>query len=679
MRQENIKIKHQWVTSVKKILPMINILHNLPPGENVEPLVSLVSHLLKHKGERGTIRILKEYRLAFQQFALKQSVTNIPFCKTDRYGLPRKLSFLRPDLKDGNSIRYSLSVLRLIEEFRCKPEYLVDTIISNSNAKHEVLSEILEYIRGKPRILKVLPKEIGDPRLVLSNKAGPNGPASITCLQDLAALRQPGNETLYTYINNFIKDNVIKVDMDKYESPSGEWKHSKLVLLSDKACKTRVIAIADWWSNVCLSGLHDAFMKGLRRIPSDVTYFQDKIPTFVKKLGSGLYSSDMTAFTDRFPIELEIAVIEAKYGYDVGQMWKHIVTDREFYHKNGSVRYQCGNPMGLLSSWAVSTFTHHVVKAWCAHKCGIKYYKNYLILGDDTLDSDRSVYTKYIQTIKNLGVSISTSKCTLSNSGYAEFAKRLFTPEGEVTGLPVHLLDGMKSNPEQVLELVRICRSRGYQDSFLRPALENLLSKKYIRNSKTVADILSLPESLTGLPPLLEGKDSSVAISNILNGTPMYQEALLKIARSYLFWKMAGKLQISPPPKHISPMEIDNNHPLVFALNERVDLYLPAEAFCDDTWEEDEYYIYNQWMEGKYDYLVNIPSIDTYKYYNRGHRITKCKFDVAKLVISLGNGDCNIPLTPRTVYTNQDLYDIALESITPKRNHRVAVTTSFTK
>jgi hypothetical protein len=208
----------------------------------------------------------------------------------------------------------------------------------------------------------------------------------------------------------------------------------------------------------------------------------------------------MTAFTDRFPREIEVEVIKAAYGAELGEVWTTIISHREFYHENGSVRYKVGNPMGLLSSWAVSTFTHHVVKAWCAQECGIKDFKKYkyLILGDDTLDSRRDVYELYIQTIKDLGVSISTSKCTQSEKGYAEFAKRLFSPEGEVTGLPVHLLNGLKSQPEQVLELVRICRSRGYEDNVLCPALESLLSKKLISEPKMVADILCLPETITG-------------------------------------------------------------------------------------------------------------------------------------------------------------------------------------
>lgn len=681
MTIKNQKNESQWVVSVRKLLPVINYLHLKDPYDNVDEFCHIILHLLKNKGEDRSIQILKEYRLAVQQFALRQTVTNIPFCKTDKDGIPKAIRFLKPDRNIRIQVMYTMSALRLIEEFRCKPKYLVSTITADSDAKQDLLNEITAYIRGNPRILKVLPKELMEPRLVLSNKAGPNGPASITSLQDLAALRLPGNEELYEEVREFIKDNLLKVDVDKYESPSGEFINSKLVLLSDKACKTRVIAIADWWSNVCLSGIHDTFMKALRRLPNDVTYFQDNIPTLVKGLGDCLYSSDMTAFTDRFPVELEVEVINAAYGAKIGKMWKTIVSHREFYHEKGSVRYKVGNPMGLLSSWAVSTFTHHVVKTWCAHKCGIRNFKSYkyLILGDDTLDSRKDVYEKYIQTIKDLGVSISTSKCTQSEHGFAEFAKRLFKPEGEVTGLPVHLLCGLKSNPEQVLELVRICRSRGYEDSVLGPALEVLLSKGFISEPKMVADILSLPETISNAPPLFKEGNTSKWTSTLFEYGETYQEKILAIARKHLFWKLTEKLQVSQGPKHISPVVIDNNHPLVFALNERIDLYLPADAYCDETWEEDEYYIYDRWMEGDYQHLCNIPSVDTYKYYNRGHKLTKCNFDVAKLVLRIANGNCNIPLTFRKKYTNENLYDIALESITPKRDHLVAVVTSFTK
>jgi hypothetical protein len=61
-------------------------------------------------------------------------------------------------------------------------------------------------------------------------------------------------------------------------------------------------------------------MTALRKLPSDVTYIQSDIPKLVKDLGSNLYSSDMTAFTDRFPRKLEVELVKAAYGADISRL-----------------------------------------------------------------------------------------------------------------------------------------------------------------------------------------------------------------------------------------------------------------------------------------------------------------------------------------------------------------------
>lgn len=247
MTTKNKKIENQWVAQVKRLLPAINILHMEDSSKNVRLFCLLVSHLLKNKGERRAIDLLKAYRLSAVQFSLRQTVTNIPFCKTDRDGFPKAIRFLKPDRNSRLSVMYTMSVLRLIEEFRCKPDYSVCTITAESSAKVDVLSDISDYIRSRPWLFRLLPKQLGEPRLVLSNKAGPNGPASITCLKDLTALRASEDKTLYTTLRDYIKDVIPKVDMDKYkDSTESGLIHSKLVFLQDKACKTRVVAIADW-------------------------------------------------------------------------------------------------------------------------------------------------------------------------------------------------------------------------------------------------------------------------------------------------------------------------------------------------------------------------------------------------------------------------------------------------
>jgi len=650
-RKYNIN-NHGWLVQINGLLPMVNKLHNLQSDKNVDKFKSLVFSLLYNKGEKYTIERLKSFRLALQQFALKQAITPIPFCKTDKDGFPKALRFLKPDLNDVYNVRYSFSVMRIIESFRCKPDYSVSTITNKFSGSEELVNEISNYIHKWP-IAKAMPK-LGHSRLILSNRAGPNGPSTISCLKDLVALklREP---TVFTAVSIMLGKYFPYINMTDYKIPKspGNKLTGKLVLLSDKACKTRVIAIADWWSNVALSNIHDAAMETLTRLPGDVTYRQNQIPRLVKNLGDDLYSSDMTAFTDRFPRKLEIALLTAAYGPKISKLWELITTYRKFHHPKGEVVYEVGNPMGVLSSWPVSTLTHHAVKQWCAHKCGKTKYK-YLILGDDTLDTCEKVYNKYIKTINALGVSISHAKSTKSRIGNTEFAKRLFINHVEVTGLPVHLLANAHIYPEQILEFVKIARERGYEDKFLGPSLNLYLNSHNQR--KMILDMLSLPESILGMPPLMEVTPGSWA-EQLFSFKQEDQDAIVTISRNYVFWNKATDLNM------ISDLEIvntgkllDGTHPLAQALVIQLDAYLSHKG-------EGEYSIYDSWMQGDYREMVNLPSQDTYKYFNRGHKDTRSKYEVLQAVLQVANGNCNISLTKVTKLSNFELYNLAITGI----------------
>jgi hypothetical protein len=616
------------------------MLHGMHPHRNVDRFTQLVSHLVKHHGNRQAMEKLKAFRLLLQQYSLGLTVKPIPFCKTDGDGFPKVINFLKPKLDDVYEIRYAMSVFRIIESFRSKPEYNISTITDPSTADESLIEEISDYIRSWDK-LRLIP-ELAFSQPVMSNRAGPNGPASINAIKDLTALRS--EPELLNSIKEMMKETSPFTDMDSYESLPGDFKSSKLVLLSDKACKTRVIAIADWWSNTSLQSIHASMMRALSKLPSDVTYRQSDIPKLVKGLGTNLYSSDMTAFTDRFPRKLEVSLLSAAYGDTTGRLWEQIVSNRTFHHPKGGVKYSCGNPMGLLSSWPVSTLCHHAVKQWCADKIGLKSYK-YLILGDDTLDSSKEVYELYTDTIRKLGVSISLSKCTSSEDGSAEFAKRHFRNHVEVTGLPVHLLESVQDKPEQFIELVRISRERGYEDEILGPSLDLLLSNH--KNGKMVADMLSLPEQVLGMPPLLEVKPDTWA--DKLSTLPEEcLESNLTIARNYVFWTTTIGVNKPNTPKKVDQVAVDCTHPLAVALSGMQMRYIPLG--------EDPYSIYHGWIKGDYREMANVPNIDTYRYYNKGHYATKCKYDVLRALLALANGDSNIPLHKPTKLSNFALY-----------------------
>jgi len=707
----NSIISTQWINLIISLLPVVNTIHGKPEKAHVESFCRLVLNLVINKGKSTAITMLKSYRVAIQQYVLFQHVGELPFHKVDRDGIPICIKWVKPDRTQRESVMYSLSILRIIESFTCEPSYDVSTITDPSTADPMLITEICNYIDSSPKILKVLPKELKGPEIVLSNKAGPNGPASISALDDLVALQQELPSVL-----NLIEERLTRYGSDilpsdyleSLETKVGEkvYLHSKTVFLSDKACKTRVIAIADWWSNMALSNLHAGFMLGLKRLMSDATYHQDKLGDLVKNLGSSLYSSDMTAFTDRFPLQVERKVVEAAYGTQEAHEWETIITGRNFYHwKTGPVAYKVGNPMGILSSWSVSSFTHHVVKSWCAAQVGIEYSK-YLILGDDTIDTDRRVYDIYTDTIRKLGVSINGAKCTVSEQGYAEFAKRLFTPEGEVTGLPVHLLEGLDRKPEQFIELLRLCRLRGYKDENLCPAFLALLADR--NDGQLIACILSLPEALLGFKPLFTSKQlkeykfryapskrgniirelcSSTLLETSNDSLTQLDElcsnrseddlrAILLWARDYSFWKMANALIKESKAKKAAGVEICNNHPLWGTLYNKAESFMTDEAWEDHTSDgevvyldkPDPYYIHKQWLSGNYREMAVIPSISPYKYYSKAHYETKCKFDVLTVVVKLLRGNCNIPLYKPIKLSDKSLFKLALYRILPNKD-----------
>uniref|UniRef100_A0A2V0RK13 RdRp n=1 Tax=viral metagenome TaxID=1070528 RepID=A0A2V0RK13_9ZZZZ len=466
----------------------------------------------------------------------------------------------------------------------------------------------------------------------LSNKAGPNGPATLSAYADVRPLEEDAD--LYEAVKSKLQLTKPKIDLDIHarRKIKGNFNHSKLVFLPDKSGKTRVIAIGDWWSNLALTDLHLAFMSGLKKLQGDCTYVQDKIPKLIKRMGPNLFSSDMSAFTDRFPIEIEEAIVKSRYGEEIGVLWRRIL-QRKFPSKDGYIQYKVGNPMGLLSSWAVSSFTHHYIKWWCRRKHPeVKGYKS-LVLGDDSLCNNEDVYNTYLTVIKELGVSISHDKCSVSKDGYAEFAKRLFTPSGEITGIPVDILKGVRHDPSLFIELVKIMRSRGYKDEHIAPGVQSLLLSMPKKVMMTVLFVLSSSEDYTGMPPLVIGEGGALLVDPPVYGglSEDSMKSHIEQAQREIFWrevddKIHGEGS-SPPtesPKQRSQMNIPKCHPAYADIQTGIYQYM----YHGDGYNE--FSIFEAWQQNKDFDLVNIPSMNPYKYTIRNQRVSEARYNVLK-------------------------------------------------
>jgi hypothetical protein len=227
----------------------------------------------------------------------------------------------------------------------------------------------------------------------------------------------------------------------------------KLSIVNDPEGKARIICIFDYWSQVSLKGIHDWALSQLRVIPQDRTFDQD--PFMINKEGP-YYSIDLTAATDRFPIELQVALLEKLSSTSVAQAWKNVLTAHEVYvpWEKSSVFYKTGQPMGAYSSWAIFALTHHFVVQYSAKQEGlILPFSDYMLLGDDIVIANKAVAERYISNMTDLGVGISLHKTHVSNDTY-EFAKRWIHKGVEVSALPLKGLISTKGKYYQLIPLI---------------------------------------------------------------------------------------------------------------------------------------------------------------------------------------------------------------------------------
>ena len=161
-----------------------------------------------------------------------------------------------------------------------------------------------------------------------------------------------------------------------------------------------------------------------------------------------MYSFDLTAATDRFPLRLLFFVAEALWGTElasasVNSALATNIFDVPFrFSRNRkkkkipeAVSFVVGQPLGYYSSWPLFSLAHHSL-VWVAAEMeypGRKFDRDAL-LGDDICIADTKVANRYKQLISDIGVKISLSKSLISHTGCAEFAKRFL-----VKGLSVDL------------------------------------------------------------------------------------------------------------------------------------------------------------------------------------------------------------------------------------------------
>ena len=68
-----------------------------------------------------------------------------------------------------------------------------------------------------------------------------------------------------------------------------------------------------------------------------------------------MFSFDLSAATDRLPIQLQVQVLSQLLGRDIAEAWRDLLVSRSYRLNDKSsgpkdLRYAVGQPMGALSS-----------------------------------------------------------------------------------------------------------------------------------------------------------------------------------------------------------------------------------------------------------------------------------------------------------------------------------------
>jgi hypothetical protein len=144
---------------------------------------------------------------------------------------------------------------------------------------------------------------------------------------------------------------------------SGE-QLGRLVFLSEKSGKLRVIAQGDYVTQTALKPLHDTINSILMKIQGDYTFDQEAGKSWAQsqtETSKWMASYDMSAATDRLPAWLQAKIIDVVLPGELGSQWLDLITNRDFEYKlpsgrTGTVRYSVGQPM---------VFTHRLLPSLC--------------------------------------------------------------------------------------------------------------------------------------------------------------------------------------------------------------------------------------------------------------------------------------------------------------------------
>jgi hypothetical protein len=450
------------------LVRLATLLDHKISSQAIEKYYSLYEHWKNNEGKRSALLRAKAISHIVLNNVLAQPLPVYPFLATTQ-GWPRCIIDLRRERWTPQSICALLTVLGFWRAELAPGIPDLSSITDDGPDIPEALRK--EFTEVIPKKFRFDPQELSPCSLMWRTTQGPNGQSLRTCLLDLHALKEEGLLPILEEYANLTNSDQLLDNLELWEEFELDSKvikqypnlvSSRLSIKRERGGKDRVFAMIDYWSQIALKPLHNLISSYLTKFQGDCTWNQDKgcekVRTWTME-EVPLFSFDLSSATDRFPRQLQEAVLEKMTSSsEFSTTWGKLMAHRDFYYKGSKYRYARGQPMGAYSSWPIFAFTHHITVMVAAKRARIAN-PEYVLLGDDIVIRGEDLAKQYESLIAELGVKISFQK-SLLGSHRAEFCKKIYYQGHEVSALQATLVKSCLSNKLDLLTLYqRLLRS----------------------------------------------------------------------------------------------------------------------------------------------------------------------------------------------------------------------------
>jgi len=437
--------------------------------------------LKKQHGSEFVVQFLKTGQLAIQRKLAGNPVSSLrelnPLLNLPRLvnGLPSIIPAAdRYLIRKGqiSIIRYWLTLFSIYRIISIPGELNFSTIITPFGGCDKSLASFTELLNGVSKqwvSLVVKIPSFKESEVFMINQASPTSSRSWhgffydlhimpkhTYCALIEFLKVTQQNRLLTYIEGFKELGPVLEAFGKFLAnlkpfaircfkERGEYPCGQLSTKLEAAGKIRVFAMVDYWSQISLKGLHDYIFDILRALPNDGTFDQGasiRRAAEKVKLSGCSFGYDLSAATDRLPLELQIGVLSSFFSWQMAYAWADLLVYKRDYlesHNRASpgmgtdftecesFKYAVGQPMGALSSWGMLALTHHLIVQIASKLADplkkVCWFEGYELLGDDIVIFDKKVAMQYLELMRLFGVPINLSKSVIANNATVEFAK----------------------------------------------------------------------------------------------------------------------------------------------------------------------------------------------------------------------------------------------------------------